>query len=286
MYKIIGADGKEYGPVTAEQLRQWLGEGRVNFQTKVRLDDQAEWQALGALPEFAAERAANTFSPPLLPPGVAAPKTSGLAIASLVLGILGLFTCAVTAFVGLVLGIVSLVKIKNSQGRLSGMGLAAAGTAVSAICILLLPVLAAMVLPALARAKDKAQSINCMNNVKQLSLAVRIYAGDHNDQLPPAAGWCDALLANVGSPQVFCCPAEPGSRCAYALNDKLGGKRLAEVDPQTVMFFEAAGGWNQSGGPEAVLTPSRHRSVLLVGFADGHVEAVSASRVSGLRWDP
>ena len=36
MYKIIGADGKEYGPVSTEQLRQWLLEGRVNSHTQVQ----------------------------------------------------------------------------------------------------------------------------------------------------------------------------------------------------------------------------------------------------------
>ncbi len=36
MYKIIGADGKEYGPVTSEQVRQWITEGRANAQTKVQ----------------------------------------------------------------------------------------------------------------------------------------------------------------------------------------------------------------------------------------------------------
>ena len=35
MYKIIGADGKEYGPITSEQLRQWMAEGRANLQTRV-----------------------------------------------------------------------------------------------------------------------------------------------------------------------------------------------------------------------------------------------------------
>ena len=35
MYKIIGADQKEYGPVSAEQLRLWIAEGRVNGQTSV-----------------------------------------------------------------------------------------------------------------------------------------------------------------------------------------------------------------------------------------------------------
>lgn len=54
MYKIIGADQKEYGPVSAEQLRQWLAEGRVNLQTQVLAEGATEWTPLGSLPEFAA----------------------------------------------------------------------------------------------------------------------------------------------------------------------------------------------------------------------------------------
>lgn len=52
MYKIIGADGKEYGPVSAEQLRQWLNEGRVNQQTRVQVEGSADWQAMGDVPEL------------------------------------------------------------------------------------------------------------------------------------------------------------------------------------------------------------------------------------------
>src|SRR3974390_2203191 len=53
MYKIIGADQKEYGPVTAEQLRQWFGEGRVNGQTLVRPESETDWRPLSSVPEFA-----------------------------------------------------------------------------------------------------------------------------------------------------------------------------------------------------------------------------------------
>ena len=53
MYKIIGADQKEYGPVTTEQLRQWLTEGRVNGQTLVKAEGAMEWKPLGGFPEFA-----------------------------------------------------------------------------------------------------------------------------------------------------------------------------------------------------------------------------------------
>ena len=54
MYKIIGGDGKEYGPVTVDQLRQWVAEGRANSQSQVRPDGVADWQTLGSLPELAA----------------------------------------------------------------------------------------------------------------------------------------------------------------------------------------------------------------------------------------
>jgi hypothetical protein len=53
MYKIIGADQKEYGPVTAEQLRQWLAEGRVSAQTSVQSEGTTEWKPLASFPEFA-----------------------------------------------------------------------------------------------------------------------------------------------------------------------------------------------------------------------------------------
>jgi len=62
MYKIIGADGKEYGPVSAAQLRQWVQEGRANAQTQVQVEGSTAWSPLGTLPEFAEVFAAG--SPP------------------------------------------------------------------------------------------------------------------------------------------------------------------------------------------------------------------------------
>lgn len=52
MYKIIGADKREYGPVTAEQLRQWIAEGRANGQTPAKAEDGTEWKPLSTFPEF------------------------------------------------------------------------------------------------------------------------------------------------------------------------------------------------------------------------------------------
>ena len=52
-YRIIGTDQLEYGPVSAEQIRQWMVEGRVDAQTKVQ-PEGGEWKRLAEMPEFTA----------------------------------------------------------------------------------------------------------------------------------------------------------------------------------------------------------------------------------------
>jgi hypothetical protein len=53
MYRIIGGDGREYGPVTGDSIRQWVLQNRANAKTLVRADDSADWRPLGEIPEFA-----------------------------------------------------------------------------------------------------------------------------------------------------------------------------------------------------------------------------------------
>lgn len=65
MYKIIGGDGKEYGPVPVEQLQQWLTEGRVNGATRAQLEGTTEWKTLA---EYGITGSAPV--PPNIPPTV------------------------------------------------------------------------------------------------------------------------------------------------------------------------------------------------------------------------
>lgn len=53
MYYIQGADQKEYGPVSADQLRQWITENRLNRFSPARADGDSLWKTLGDFPEFA-----------------------------------------------------------------------------------------------------------------------------------------------------------------------------------------------------------------------------------------
>ncbi|HOP98218.1 MAG TPA: DUF4339 domain-containing protein [Verrucomicrobiota bacterium] len=69
MYKIIGADGRQYGPATQEQVHQWIAQGRANAQTQVQVEGTSEWRPLGSLPEFA--DAVGSAVPPTVPYGAA-----------------------------------------------------------------------------------------------------------------------------------------------------------------------------------------------------------------------
>jgi prepilin-type processing-associated H-X9-DG protein len=290
MYKVIGADNIEYGPVSAEKIREWVREGRANAQTRVRLDGAADWQVLSACKEFNSLFATPTGVPPPIPEVPAtAGKTSALAITSLVLGGLGLITFGVTALVGLVIGLVALVRINNSRGALKGRGLAMAGTIVSGVFVLMLPIFVAMLLPALSRAKSRAQSISCMNNMKQLALGCMMYANENKDHLPQGDHWCDSLTRYITNLRTYQCPlGDPAQRCHYALNARLSTIALKEVTApaQTVLMFETDGGWNMSGGPELITPQPRHGSSIGIVFADGHCEIARPSRLHAARWDP
>jgi hypothetical protein len=144
MYKIIGADLKEYGPVSAEQLRQWIAEGRVNAQTKVQAADATEWKAMADCPEFADVLPKAPPPPPTpavpIAPLPAHPRTSPMAVWAMVMGIASLTLCCCVWFlaapVAIVLGAVGLSQFK-SHPELTGRGFAITGIVLGIVTIVI-----------------------------------------------------------------------------------------------------------------------------------------------------
>ncbi len=141
MYKIIGADGKEYGPATAEGVRQWIAEGRANAQTRVLPEGATDWKTLGELPEFASALAGQAVPLPTLtpPPASAGPRTNSLAVAGLVLGLLSV-TCGLCCYglpfniAGIICSSVALGQIRREPAQ-QGRGFAIAGLVLSILSI-------------------------------------------------------------------------------------------------------------------------------------------------------
>jgi Domain of unknown function (DUF4190)/GYF domain 2 len=135
MYRILGADGREYGPIQAEQLRRWVAEGRANAETRTLAEGSTEWKPLAQFAEFsflfaaAAPPIFGSTTPPLF---VSLRKTNSFAVTGLVLGILSItggLCCFGHLFIilALVFSIIGLVQIKNNPEMYEGKGIAIAG---------------------------------------------------------------------------------------------------------------------------------------------------------------
>ena len=85
------------------------------------------------------------------------------------------------------------------------------------VVIAIIAILAGMLLPALAKAKGKSQSIKCGSNMRQISLAVTMHADEREGALPIATNfaepkssphriWVTAVARFIGSREVFFCP--------------------------------------------------------------------------------
>src|SRR4051794_30615584 len=97
MFKIIGVDGQQYGPVNIDQIRRWIAENRVRAETLVQPEGSMEWKPLSSIPELTAELKSSpptigSIPAPASSPSVSNPRASNkipAGICGIILGGLG-----------------------------------------------------------------------------------------------------------------------------------------------------------------------------------------------------
>ena len=141
IYKLIGDDGKEYGPATREQIRQWIAEGRVESRTPVFVDGAKDWNFVGLLPEFAGSFSVAAAPAPAIPTAGHQAKTNSYAQAGMIFGILSVTFCCCCGFpfgiLGLVFSLIGLWQINTNPQLHEGRAMAVAGLILSIISLLM-----------------------------------------------------------------------------------------------------------------------------------------------------
>ena len=97
------------------------------------------------------------------------------------------------------------------------------------VVIAIIAILAAMLLPALAAAKRKAQKINCVNNLKEIGLAFRVWEGDNGDKYPMAVssaqGGASEYVAHGATAATIGTPGNPGM-VFLVMSNELGASKI------------------------------------------------------------
>ena len=177
------------------------------------------------------------------------------------------------------------------------------------VVIAIIAILAGLLLPALAKAKEKAKTTHCLNDLRQIGIASVLYADDHEDALPRSQhsreSWVGTLQPYLSGTNLFRCPMDSNKKriYSYAVNDFLTphpygasdlnfSKSTSVPSPSETLHMtemqdrfegsdhfhfadEQDAGYSTNAFP-AQVSVERHRKGANYLFVDGHVE--------GMRW--
>jgi len=122
------------------------------------------------------------------------------------------------------------------------------------VVIAIIAILAAILFPVFARAREKARQTSCLSNVKQIALAVTMYTQDYDESNPiswcyanNSTGyiWADAVLPYVKNLQVFGCPSSSTRIANYATPNALG---FININRDTLGYAANVNYWGGSNG--------------------------------------
>ncbi len=132
------------------------------------------------------------------------------------------------------------------------------------VVIAIIAILAAILFPMFASAREKARQTQCINNQKQLVIGIQIYAQDH--QQYPGSDWTGSI--NIGSQQVFQCPDDTNDPVGYGMNSYLQGVKADTVVNTSTLICVA----DATTTSTTTIDFTRHKKGGIVGHLDGSVK--------------
>lgn len=193
MSYFVAKNGEKSGPLERDEVYRRLVAGELTGTDLGWCEGMGEWEPLSKL--FPPQAPPISGSAPVFgptpgqsyPAAASAPKTSGLAIASMICGILSFFTCGLSGIPAIITGHMARSQIKKSLGVIGGNGLALAGliTGYLGFCITLVSMLASLAIPAFSMVQTQGLQMKAVSNAKQIVIGMKQYAADHDGKYPP-----------------------------------------------------------------------------------------------------
>ncbi|NPV46594.1 MAG: DUF1559 domain-containing protein [Armatimonadetes bacterium] len=174
------------------------------------------------------------------------------------------------------------------------------------VVIAIIAILAAILFPVFAKAREKARQTSCLSNSKQIMLAVAQYVQDYDETLPPDIwgnpdgknlGYMDLLMPYIKNRQIWVCPSwnmQPWdiSDCptgrltaTYQFNYGTVGKSIATVRSPASKILQAEGSmwcgwfWPSCNQPNCSLPTDLHNGGVNCGYYDGHAKWIQRGKL-------
>jgi len=155
------------------------------------------------------------------------------------------------------------------------------------VVIAIIAILAAILFPVFARAREKARQASCLSNLKQIGLASVMYAQDYDERFviyryPDPYFWPDKLQPYIKNTQVMVCPSREQRRWEYGINyHHACGRKVADFQyPAEMLAFcdnqnqlascSAPHGFGATYTPH--LKPLPHNGGINIAYVDGHAK--------------